>query len=427
MIVKAGPDLRGSRTYGLLSYLLGPGRHTVHTDPRVIGGWLPLDQLPDAELDPTGRVDYVERIDVNGTVRRYPKVTALAAALDAPVKAVSEARRPGRPVWHCIVSNDPKVDPVLSDGRWAAIADEIVASVGLQDCRWVAVRHDDHGIHIAATLVDENGRRPRLSFEKTKLNECRTRLEAQHCRRRTDPGTRTGGVAYQRHEVEKARREGRTAPAKTMLRRAINTAVVATDNPADFRAFLSRHGVQVGWRFSTTYPGEITGYKVALAGHTTAAGEPIWYKASDVDRALTWPKIQARWACPRSDNPARPDAATVNDYAARMVVTANQLREKHLRAGGLQGSLSDLATALAGTRPELRDLWWTGESSSTTRTGRPQPGRCRYPSLQPHGSRLDRRRTLPAGCSRQSPQPSSHLVRGRHPTRRHAQRSRGSP
>ena len=76
-----------------------------------------------------------------------------------------------------------------SDEQWATIADEILASVGLQECRWVAVRHDDHGIHIAATRSTAPA-----EFEKANSTNA-ARLEAKHCRRRTDRGTRTGGVA----------------------------------------------------------------------------------------------------------------------------------------------------------------------------------------------------------------------------------------
>lgn len=56
MIVKAGPQLRGGRTHGLLAYLLGPGRHTDHIDPRVITGWVPVDFLPGSDVDAAGRV-----------------------------------------------------------------------------------------------------------------------------------------------------------------------------------------------------------------------------------------------------------------------------------------------------------------------------------------------------------------------------------
>lgn len=475
VIVKAGPQLRGDRTHGLLAYLLGPGRHTDHVDPRVITGWVPPQWLPVSDVDATGRVTYRDTTRPDGMVRSHPQVAGLAAALELPVRTVSPAMRPLKHVWHCIVQNDPAVDPVLSDEVWAGIAHELVDAVGLTNCRWVAVRHDDHGIHIAATLVTETGQRPRLSFELRRLNACRTRLEAQHCRRRTDPGTRTGGVSYQRHEVEKARREGATRPAKVRLRNAIEEAVLATNNPADFQEKLAADGVRVGYRYSTTAPDQITGYKAALDRHTTAAGDLIWYKASDIDRALTWPKIQTRWGCPRIDNPDHAEAAVVNDYTARLRVATGRLTQRPDHATAMQAGITDLATALAHTRPDTADgvdwdqvldnTYWTGRSPGGTgvrRHHRPHCRRARPPTQPRHrqvvavgvGShRHPDRRNTPRPClrtrprsttttSRTSPRrsPPAHHHRGRrrqqpakHPTTtasartRPAARSRWTP
>lgn len=139
MIVKAGPQLRGGRTHGLLAHLLGPGRHTDHVDPRAITGWVPVDWLPGNDVDATGRMSYRETSRSDGRTCRHPK----AAALEAPVRAVSETMRPVKHVRHCVVQNDPAVDPALSDTVWAGIAHELLDAVGLAGCRWVAVRHDE--------------------------------------------------------------------------------------------------------------------------------------------------------------------------------------------------------------------------------------------------------------------------------------------
>jgi hypothetical protein len=71
-------------------------------------------------------------------------------------------RPPEKTVWHCSVRNH-ETDRVLSDQQWRHIAGEIMAAVGLAPhgdpdaVRWVAVRHDDYGIHIVATLVRQDG------------------------------------------------------------------------------------------------------------------------------------------------------------------------------------------------------------------------------------------------------------------------------
>ena len=156
MIVKAGAALRGSRVRGLLAYLLGPGRHTEHVDPRVVAGWQPLEYL----------------LDRDGLPHAAQLGTADPCLGDA-AEGSPRVPRPTRHVWHCIVQNDRRVDPLLSDEQWASIASELVESAGLAEHRWVAVRHDDHGIHIAATLIDEHGARASLKHEIRRLNQCR--------------------------------------------------------------------------------------------------------------------------------------------------------------------------------------------------------------------------------------------------------------
>ncbi len=348
MIVKAGTELRGTRTYGLLAYLLGPGRHTEHVDPRVVAAWVPVDQLAGLGLDASGRVTDHAVSTCDGRIGLRPDVKDLAVALEAPVKALPETRRPSHHVWHCVVQNDARVDPVLSDNHWAVIAEALVTAVGLDECRWVAVRHDDHGIHLAATLAAESGTRPRLSYEKKRLNACRVQLEAHYCRRRTDPGTRTGGVAYHRHEIEKARREGASQPAKVRLRNIIRRAAIATTGPTDFEAALRAAGVQVGWRHSSIAPNQVTGYKVALAGHSTAAGGLVWYKASDIDRSLTWPKLQARWSVSSPTDLERSDQALANECRARLRIADRDLRTHPNSAHRWQEPLADFATAIVG-------------------------------------------------------------------------------
>lgn len=380
MITKAGPELRGDRTEGLMRYLLGPGRHTVHEDPRIIGGWIePANMLG---VDETGRVAYTEATRRDGTTAQRPQVSGLAKSMDARLQLGREAMRARKPVWHCVINNHPD-DPVLSDDQWADIAERHVQAVGLQDCRWAAVRHDDQGIHVVATLADSQGRRmDRLPREFERLGKARVAAEKQYCTVRTDPGTRTGGIAYKRHEMEKARREdpaiGRTdgpVAAKIRLRRAMAAAAAGTNTPADFRARLGQYGVQAKWRFSDRNPGEITGYKVALEGHVNAEGDPVWYAASQIDKQLSWPKIQQAWHDRErmKIDPERSDAVLRNDYTARLRVAAKELRAGQGSANELKAGVADMATALAHTCPKQAagaawghyadNAWWASRTS----------------------------------------------------------------
>lgn len=137
----------GSNTRGLLAYLYGPGRHDEHLDPRLVTGYA----MPDP-----GR-------DENSTL------TQLAQHLDEPVRLRNDEF--GKPVldhvWNCPVRAAPE-DRDLSDAEWAEVAQRIVSTAGIAPedddlaCRWIAVRHADDHIHIVATTVREDGRRPKL-------------------------------------------------------------------------------------------------------------------------------------------------------------------------------------------------------------------------------------------------------------------------
>ena len=63
------------------------------------------------------------------------------------------------------------------------------------------------------------------------------------------------------------------------------------------RTGLSPHGHK---RYSTTTPGQVTGYAVALPGDTAKDGGPVWYSGGKVAPDLTWPKLRQRWTGPRS-------------------------------------------------------------------------------------------------------------------------------
>jgi hypothetical protein len=96
---------RGSRTYGLLVYLFGPGKREEHTDPHLAGSW-------DGFAPDPGR-DTSSHPDPDATLAR------LAAALDLRVKQAG-TRAPDKHVWHCSVRTDPH-DRILSDAEWDTV------------------------------------------------------------------------------------------------------------------------------------------------------------------------------------------------------------------------------------------------------------------------------------------------------------------
>ncbi len=284
MIVKTGAKMRGSRTYGLVYYLLGPGRSNEHVDPRVIAGYKPADLLA-----VPARSDGRAGLDIRG----------LVAALDRPVARLGD-RAPVRHVFHTVIANRAE-DPVLSDGQWADISYELMRELGLagteqgaRDIRWVAIRHDSQHVHLAGTLARADGSVATTPNDFRAASTVRARMEARYGLGRTNSGDRTSTQRPERAETEKAARQGRGETERDSLRRLVRSAAAAAGSPAGFRAELGAAGVRFTPRMSTQQPGEVTGYKVSLLP-SVSTQTTVWFAGGQLDRDLTWPKLTGRW------------------------------------------------------------------------------------------------------------------------------------
>ena len=89
------------------------------------------------------------------------------------------------------------------------------------------------------------------------------------------------------------------------LRREVCAAAAGAGSEREFFARLEQAGVLVRKRHSTINPGEVTGYAVGLADHTTKDGGIVWYGGGKLAPDLTLPQLRARWAGPAG----RPRAA----------------------------------------------------------------------------------------------------------------------
>ncbi len=277
------PDISlGGRTYGLLAYLYGPGRHDEHLDPHLVASWQP-ELAPDPGRDP------------------QVTLKQLQERLDLPVQAVREHRRPKRHVWHCPVRADPG-DRHLSDAEWAEVARRVVHATGIaeegdaQACRWIAVRHADDHIHIVATLKREDGRSPRRHDDYNRAQaECR-QIEKDFGLRRLNPGDGTAAKRPTSAERAKAERAGRTATARELLRDHVRQAMSGAADEAEFFDRLAEAGVRIDRRFAPS--GDVLGYKVALPGDRNRGGEPVWFPGSRLAPDLSLPKIRMRLGSP---------------------------------------------------------------------------------------------------------------------------------
>jgi hypothetical protein len=303
------PDVStGSDTQGLLIYLFGPGRRDEHSDAHIVGAW-DMAGAPDPGHDPA--ITYGQ----------------LAKRLDHHVDLRTRelGTRPPKHVWHCPVRTAPG-DRYLTDTEWAEVARRVVAATGIAPvgddtaCRWIAVRHADDHIHIVATTVRADGRRPRTNRDGQRAQaECR-KIEAEFGLRRLKSGDLTAPKTPTGAERARADRQGQEVTAREWLRERAYAVAAAVHNIDDYFTVLASLGIQVKTRAGPE-SGEVTGYSLA------APGDNIFFGGSKLAPDLSYNRLTER--LPIQDvadrpkvlaDPAEPWRRT--ESAARAVLTA---------------------------------------------------------------------------------------------------------
>ncbi|MEU5839947.1 relaxase/mobilization nuclease domain-containing protein, partial [Streptomyces diacarni] len=335
----------GRSTRHLITYLYGPGRANEHTDPHLVTSWDGF--APDPGRHPDERAAKQQ----------------LVQALDL---RVNQARQLGREakqhVWHCSVRAAPE-DRTLSDEEWATIARRVVHATGIapdgdpDGCRWVAVRHANDHIHIAATTVRGDLRNEKHWNDYLTADRELEAVEKDYGLHRIVRGDRTAAKRPSRAEQEKAHRTGRPQTAREQLRTAVRTAVSAAASPEEFVRLLNdTDGLLVEvQRFPS---GDIRGYKLALAGDDNAAGEPVWFSGSKLASDLSFPKIRERLSATETPEPNnRPHpwhqaTATTERIPHRLDRGDDSAAQAHLAALGEALDALPLA-APASLRPNL--------------------------------------------------------------------------
>lgn len=317
----------------LIWYLFGPGKGEDHKNPHLIATWEGSGDL--IALDPP--------VGLSG--RRDCR--ALIEMLAQPVHAAHNP--PKWTVWHCPISAAPE-DRLLTDEEWADVAREVMDATGLAPfgdtdaLRWIAVRHADNHIHLAATLVRQDGRTAWGWQDKINSRKRCYELEIRFGLRRVGPMDRTGHRRPKPAEVNKAKRLGHALPARDELRRHVRAAAVAATSEDEFFARLADTGVRVRLRESEMHPGQYTGYSVALPSNVTAEGELVWFGGGRLARDLTLPKLRQRWAAPEGGAAVRAEGAVRVSPAARA-------QALDAAADAIRGA-ADAISHLAGSNPE---------------------------------------------------------------------------
>jgi hypothetical protein len=372
---------RGTRIGGLIRYLYGPGKHEEHTNPRLVAAWQGSGDLHTLEpiTAPNGRRDF----------------RALVALLEDPLLAANHV--PAKPVWHLSLRLAPQ-DRILSDEQWGHIAAEVMALTGLarhddpDAIRWIAVRHGPDHIHIAATLVRQDGRTETAFRDYLRTRAAAQDIERRYGLRQTAPADRTAVRRPTSNESRQATRQRRAEAPRDRLRREVRHAAAAADTENEFFDRLQQAGVIVKLRHSQQDNNQITGYAVALPDATTASGDPIFYSGGKLAADLTLPKLRHRWHSPSATT--RTAAATQGQsyaYAGEQIRTATQ----KMKAGSLADDGEADAAAMAA-------------ADVLTVTARKFEGRRRGP-LNRAAEALDRAARLPHGRSARATGDSQQL------------------
>ncbi|MFD0369490.1 relaxase/mobilization nuclease domain-containing protein [Streptomyces sp. NPDC127114] len=296
---------QGGNTTRLLAYLYGPGRREEHTDPHLVASFDGL--APDPGRDPNATLD------------------SLAQLLDEPLYLLAEDTRPNNHVWHTSVRSAPG-DRTLTDTEWADIARRVIAATGIDPgdgagCRWAAVRHADDHIHLIATLVREDGRRPdHHRSAKRAQAECR-QIEVDYDLHRVKTGDGTAAKRPTSAERHKADRRGRQRTSREELRETVRRSVAGAASEEEFFDRLAAAGLLIRRRVAPS--GDTLGYTVALPGDRNAKGEPVFYSGSKLAPDLSLPRIRERWTQTSHDNaPSVLPPATGPASARRRATTA---------------------------------------------------------------------------------------------------------
>jgi hypothetical protein len=142
------------------------------------------------------------------------------------------------------------------------------------------------------------------------------------------------------------------------LLREVRVAAADADGPDEFLGRLKSAGLLVRPRLSQLEPGGITGYSVALPGHRTAAGQPVWYGGSKLAADLSWTRLSQKW-----DRLAAGHPGTLADQTADLL---QLLARRHEGRGG--GPLTAAATSFERTRREPFNRVAPSQASAVARS-----------------------------------------------------------
>lgn len=200
-----------------------------------------------------------------------------------------------RPIWHASLRCAPG-DRTLTDAEWRGAVQEIAQRMGWAEHPHVIVRHADDHVHVVMSRVDYEGRIWVGKNDARRLQEARQGVEKRLGLRQVPTRTAKRGpeAAEGRLKPGEYRHSQQTGadPARVRLAERVERCVQAAEGMGRdvFEEALQRAGVRYEANVAST--GRVSGYRFAMT--TDQAGEPVWFKASQLDRSLSWNRVRER-------------------------------------------------------------------------------------------------------------------------------------
>ena len=304
----------GSGMHGLMRYLVSQDDRltektgNVHENPHVIGGDPFLMAYYGAEeLDyAAGRevADYLETPRLTYGTKVREQITE--ADPDTGNKKVVGYR--DAHVWHASLAVAPG-DGVRSEEEWANIAQdfmdrmEFTEASGKAPARWVAIHHgksrngNDH-IHIAASLVREDGTKVSTFRDQKRSQEAARELEKKYGL--VQVAGRAGGAAargWHRSERSAADRAGSTLTPPEYLALRVRAAAVASTSEAEWIRRLRADRLVVKPWFAKGTTDVVSGYKVAIKPDRRDE-RLVFYGGKTLGDDLSLPRLREQWPAP---------------------------------------------------------------------------------------------------------------------------------
>ena len=295
---------RGAKTVGVLRYLVGKGKREEHEHPHLVAGSPEAVRMVGERVLGVADAGELARFLDEPGEQFGTRVTIPKRDRDGADRGVKDAH-----VWHCSLSLRAE-EGEISDGRWAQIAEELVAGMGFADgegkapCRWVALRHgrseagNDH-VHVVVSLVREDGSKASTWNDRPRAQTLAGELEVKHGlqvleSRQAGRGSRGEKPA----EREIACRAHVDELPRERLERTVRACAASAGDEGEFVRRLRHGGLRVRPRFAGGRGDVVAGYSVALRAPPGTA--VVWFGGGRLARDLTLPRLRAGWP----DSPA---------------------------------------------------------------------------------------------------------------------------